>query len=64
MRRERELAGGILSSNRNRNAIDEPVEETESVSRPVGLGVRWVVGTLEADPEGAGRVSGVKAPVC
>ena len=55
MRRERELAGGILSSKRNRNAIDEPVEEIESVSRPVGLGVRWAVGTLEADPEGAGR---------
>ena len=39
MRRERELAGGILSSKSNRNAIDEPVEETESVRRPVGLGV-------------------------
>jgi len=54
-RRERELAGGIIAPKRNRSAIDEPVEETESVSRPVGLGVRWAVGTLEADPEEAGR---------
>src|SRR5215217_6806022 len=45
-RRERELAGGIIAPKRNRSAIDEPVEETESVSRPVGLGVRWAVGTL------------------
>jgi hypothetical protein len=55
MRKERELTGGIRSSKRNRNAIDEPVEESESVSRPVGLCVRWAVGTLEADPEGPGR---------
>ena len=39
MRRERELAGGIITSKINRRAIDESVEETESVSRSVGLGV-------------------------
>jgi hypothetical protein len=39
MRRKRELAGGIITSKMNRRAIDESVEETESVSRSVGLGV-------------------------
>ncbi len=38
MRRERELAGGIIASKRNRSASYESVEETES-SRPDGLGV-------------------------
>jgi hypothetical protein len=39
MRRERELAGGIITSKMNRRAIDESAEETESASRSVGLGV-------------------------
>ena len=39
MRRERELAGGIIAPESNRSASDESVEETESASRPVGLDV-------------------------
>jgi hypothetical protein len=38
MRRERELTCGIIAPNRDRSAIDESAEETES-SRPVGLDV-------------------------
>ena len=38
-RRERELTGGIIKPKRNRSAIDESIEETESRSRPVGSGV-------------------------
>ncbi len=36
MRRERELAGGIITSKMNRSAIEESVEETKPVSRSVG----------------------------
>jgi hypothetical protein len=39
MRRERELTGGIIAPKRNTSAIGESAEETESRSRPVGLGV-------------------------
>jgi len=39
MRRERELTGGIIAPKRDRRAMDESVEETESASRPVGLGI-------------------------
>ena len=39
MRKERELTGGIITSKRNRSAIEESVEETESRSRPVGFDV-------------------------
>jgi hypothetical protein len=39
MRRERELAGAIIASKRNRSASDESVGETESASRPVEPGV-------------------------
>ena len=39
VRRERELKGGILAPKRDRRAMDESVEETDSPSRPVGLGV-------------------------
>ena len=52
MRRERELAGGIITSKMNRAVIDETVEETESASRSVGLGVcalpsaQWILPAL------------------
>jgi hypothetical protein len=39
MRRERRVTGGIIALKRDRSAIDESVEETESASRPVRLGV-------------------------
>ena len=39
MRRERGLTGGIIASKSNRSASDESAEETESRSRPDGLGV-------------------------
>jgi hypothetical protein len=39
MRRERRVTGGIIAPKRDRSAIDESVEETESASRPVRLGV-------------------------
>jgi hypothetical protein len=39
MRRERELTGDIIASKRNMSALDESAEETESRSRPDGLGV-------------------------
>jgi hypothetical protein len=39
VRRERELTGGIIAPKRERSAIDESVEETESASRPVGLSI-------------------------
>ncbi len=38
MRRERGLAGGIIALEKDRGAIDESVEETES-SHPVGFDV-------------------------
>jgi hypothetical protein len=38
-RRERELTGGIITPERNRGMMDEPAEETESASCPVGLDV-------------------------
>jgi hypothetical protein len=39
MRRERRVTGGIIAPKSNRNAIAESVEETESASCPVRLGV-------------------------
>jgi hypothetical protein len=39
VRRERELTGGIIAPKSNRGVIDEPVEETESASRPIGRDV-------------------------
>ena len=39
MRRERRVTGGIIALAGDRRAIDESVEETESASRPVRLGV-------------------------
>jgi len=39
MLRERELTCGIIAPKRDRSAIDESVEETESRSRPEGFDV-------------------------
>ena len=39
LRRERDLAGGSLAPKRNRNAINESLEETESRSHPIWPGV-------------------------
>jgi hypothetical protein len=37
--REREPTGGIIAPKSHRSVLDEPVEETESASRPVVLDV-------------------------
>jgi hypothetical protein len=39
MRKERELTGGIIALEKDRSAIDESAEETESASRLVEQGV-------------------------
>jgi hypothetical protein len=61
MWRERELAGGIITSKMNRRAIDEPVGETESVRRPVGLGL-CALPSAEWYPSGLRRSPGRRSP--